>query len=164
MTKAFVGRQPIFQSNLDVFGYELLFRSGEKSFADIGDGDVATAQVLVSSFADIGLDTLVGPKRAFVNLTRNLLVDGNLSCLPPDRLVLEILEDIPVDDDTIAAIAELREQGFTIALDDFVFSKDVAPLIELADIVKVEYPAIEPDELATHVNEIRSRGDARLLA
>lgn len=164
MTKAFVGRQPIFGSNLEVDGYELLFRSGEKSFADIKDGDVATANVLISAFADIGLDTLVGPKRAFVNLTRNLLVDGNLSCLPPDRLVLEILEDIPVDEETIAAITSLREQGFTIALDDFIFSPDLIPLIGLADIIKVEYPAIERDELPSHVEQIRALGDVKLLA
>ena len=164
MTKAFVGRQPIFQANLDVFGYELLFRNGNQSYADVDDGDAATANVLMSSFADIGLDTLVGSKQAFVNLTRNLIVDGNLSCLPPDRLVLEVLEDVPVDKPTIHAVTELRESGFTIALDDFVFRKDLIPLIELADIVKVEFPAIEREDLAQHVTQIRSYGDVKLLA
>ena len=164
MSKAFVGRQPIFQPNQAVFGYELLFRSGDRSFADVKDGDVATANVLMSSFADIGLDTLVGSKRAFVNLTRNLIVDGNLSCLPPDRLVLEVLEDVPVDEQTIESVRSLREQGFTIALDDFVFRKELIPLIELADIVKVEYPAVDTDDLENHVEQIRSLGDAALLA
>ena len=102
---AFVGRQPIFDPKMNAFGYELLFRSGNGNAANIIDGDKATASVLLNTFTDIGLDTIVGSKMAFVNLTRNLLLGKNLNCLPPERVVLEILEDIEPDDHVVEAIS-----------------------------------------------------------
>lgn len=67
----FVGRQPIYTREMDVFAYELLFRSGEAQHAHVTDGNQATAQVLVNTFLELGLETLVGNKRAFINLTRD---------------------------------------------------------------------------------------------
>ncbi|MEM6366633.1 MAG: signal transduction protein, partial [Planctomycetota bacterium] len=136
--KAFIGRQPIFDQNMVVYGYELLFRSNERNAADFRDGDHATANVLLSAFADIGLDEVIGDKPAFVNLTRNLLLQRQFACLPPQRVVLEILEDIEPDDEVLAAITDLKHQGFKIALDDFVYRPELEPLLPLADIVKLE--------------------------
>src|SRR6056297_2064954 len=115
MELAFVGRQPIFTTEQSVFAYELLFRSGDQTAAVIEDGDQATASVLLGAFADIGLDPLVGGKRAFINLTRNLVLGRNLACLPPERVVLEILEDIGPDAEVIEALEELSDQGYMIA-------------------------------------------------
>ena len=72
--EVFVGRQPIYTQQLDVFAYELLFRRGEMQHAGVTDGNQATAHVLVNTFLELGLDTLVGSKRAFVNLTRDFLL------------------------------------------------------------------------------------------
>ena len=161
---AFVGRQPIFSPELDVFGYELLFRSGQQNAAVITDGDRATADVLLNTFTDIGLETIAGSKRAFINLTRNLLLSRNLSCLPADRVVLEILEDIRPDDAVLAAVERLAEQGYTIALDDFVYSPDLEPLVGLADIVKIEFPAIPNEDLPDHIEKLRELGVRTILA
>lgn len=164
MDHAFVGRQPIFASDLQVFGYELLFRTGNHGAACFRDGDEATASVLLGAFTDIGMNTLVGDKKAFINLTRNLLVERKLACLPPDRVVLEILEDIEPDREAIEAVEELGAAGYTIALDDFVFREELQPLIELADIVKIEYPAIPASDLEEHIKHLRGSGVKTLLA
>ncbi|MCA9136724.1 MAG: HDOD domain-containing protein [Planctomycetales bacterium] len=161
---AFVGRQPIFRPDQTVHAYELLFRSGEQNAAVITDGDRATASVLLNTFTDIGLDTIVGSKSAFINLTRNLLLGENLSCLPPDRVVLEILEDIKPDEKVIAAAQRLVSSGYTIALDDFVYSPELEPLIGLAGIVKIEFPAIPNSELPSHVQKLRELGVQTILA
>lgn len=162
--KAFVGRQPIFMPDLTVFGYELLFRSGEQNSAIIHDGDYATANVVTNALADVGLDVLADSKQAFINLTRSLLLDADLSCLPPDRTVLEVLEDIGPDDAVLAAIVRLADAGFTIALDDFIYSPELEPLIELADIVKIEFPQIPSEDLADHVSKLRDLGAQTILA
>ncbi|QEG00085.1 HDOD domain protein [Stieleria maiorica] len=161
---AFVGRQPIFTPDLEVFAYELLFRSGEQNAAMITDGDRATANVLLNTFTDIGLDTIVGSKKAFINLTRNLLTGRNLSCMPADRVVLEILEDIQPDADVLSAIEGLVEEGYTIALDDFVYRPELEPLIGSADIVKIEYPLTPKDQLPDHIGKLRALGVRTILA
>lgn len=161
---AFVGRQPIFDAELNVFAYELLFRSGDQNKAVITDGDQATASVLLSTFTDIGLDTIVGSKRAFINLTRNLLLGTNLSCLPADRVVLEILEDIEPDAEVVLAAERLVREGYTIALDDFVYRPELEPLIDIADIVKIEFPLIPAADLPSHIAKLRQLGVRTILA
>ncbi|OYP28324.1 EAL and HDOD domain-containing protein [Rhodopirellula sp. MGV] len=164
MNKAYVGRQPIFTQSQDVYGYELLFRSSETSAADFRDGDHATATVVLSAFTDIGLETLIGDKLAFINTTRNLLLNGTLNCLPQDRMVLEVLEDIQPDPEVLEALRELRQMGYTIALDDFVYRPELEPMICLADLVKIELPAIPRDELKDHVQRLRDSGIKTILA
>lgn len=99
---AVVARQGIYDTSRQLVAFELLFRSktAEAETADISDradGDVATAQVLVTAFSEIDLDALVGTRRAFVNVPYDFLTKGFCSTLPADRVVLEILEDVEVD-------------------------------------------------------------------
>jgi EAL and modified HD-GYP domain-containing signal transduction protein len=163
MLKVFVARQPIYTVQLELHAYELLFRSGERNFADVTDGDQATSQLILNTFVEIGLDTIVGSKVAFVNLTRDFILHDYSSVFPPDRVVMEVLEDIPVDDELIAAVQALSAQGYTIALDDFVYHERLQPLVEIADIIKVDVLALDSDELRQHVVLLR-RYDVKLLA
>jgi EAL and modified HD-GYP domain-containing signal transduction protein len=159
----FVGRQPIYTQQLDVFAYELLFRSGEMQHADVTDGNQATARVLVNTFLELGLDTLVGAKRAFINLTRDFLLQDYSRVFPADRVVLEVLEDVVVDADVLAALRNLSAQGYMIALDDFFYQEHLCPLIELADIIKIDVLASGRTTVAEHVKLLRPY-DVQLLA
>ena len=159
----FVGRQPIYTPQLDVFAYELLFRSGEMQHAGVTDGNQATAHVLVNTFLELGLDTLVGSKRAFVNLTRDFLLQDYSLVFPADRVVLEVLEDVAVDDDVLTALRHLSAQGYIIALDDFVYHEHLRPLVELADIIKIDVLASGRTMVADQVKLLRHY-DVQLLA
>ena len=162
-TSTIVGRHPIFTPDMDVFGYELLFRNADHT-ARFTCGEQATARVLVSTLLDLGLDVVADSKNAFFNLTRETLLRGDLSCIPPDQSVLEILEDIEPDDEVLEAIQDLSSRGYRIALDDFVFSTKLIPLIELADIVKLELPQISKSELPDQIAQLRELGVKSLLA
>ena len=161
---AFVGRQPVFSPKLDVFGYELLYRSGNHESADIEDGDQATASVLINSLTDVGFDVVTESRQAFINVTRDFLLDSDLSCLPAKRVVLEVLENIDPSKDVIAAARKRAEEGFTIALDDFVYRPELEPLVNVADIVKIEFPQIPRDELSEHIARLRQLGVRTVLA
>ncbi|GIX48625.1 MAG: histidine kinase [Candidatus Tectimicrobiota bacterium] len=163
MQDVFVGRQPIYDRQLDVFAYELLFRSGEANQARFVDGDLATSQVILNTFLEIGLDTIVGQKRAFINLTRGFLLQDCSHVFPAKRVVLEVLEDVHVDAELLAAVRRLAAAGYTIALDDFVYHERLRPLVELADIVKVDVLALDRETLREHVARLRPYG-VRLLA
>ncbi|MFO7273021.1 MAG: HDOD domain-containing protein [Sphaerobacter thermophilus] len=163
MTEVLIGRQPIYDRDLRVFGYELLFRSAEPGQATIVDGERATSDVVLNALVEIGLDRLVGDAHAFINLTHNFVLGGYPTALPPDRVVLEILESAPADDDLVGAVRGLREAGYTVALDDFDFRDSLRPLVETATIVKLDLQALGRPGVEANVRRLRGY-NVRLLA
>ena len=114
----YVARQPIFDREENVFGYELLFRNGlEDCFR--GDSDEASRATLDSTLL-MGLDVLCDGRRAFVNCTRDALIKGLVGLLPSTSTLVEILETVPPDPDVLTACQSLKEKGYMIALDDYV--------------------------------------------
>ena len=162
---ALIGRQPIYGEDIRVFAYELLYRSeGCSNQATFLDGDSATANVLLNTFLEIGLEQVVGRKhKAFINITRSFLLQRLCHTLPANRVVLEILEDIEPDPPVLEAIAELSEQGYIIALDDFVYHESLLPLVELADFIKVDIAEIPRKTLPEHIRILREY-PAKLIA
>jgi len=147
----YVARQPIFDRKENVFGYELLFRNGlENCFR--GDSNEASRATLDSSLL-IGLDVLCDGRRAFVNCTRDTLIKGLVTLLPSTMTVVEILETVPADPDIITACHNLKEAGYLIALDDYVAGDSREPLVEFADIIKVEMQLTTEEQRAQLVKQ-----------
>jgi len=145
-SSVFVARQPIFHRARNVHGYELLFRSGQENGYTGTDGDASTRDVIASSFVDIGLDELTGGQRGFVNFPRSLLLSDVVDLLPPDLVTVEVLETVDPDEEVIRACKRLKDQGYTLALDDFVVADQGHPLLDLADIVKVDFAGTTAEE------------------
>ena len=162
-TQILIGRQPIFDAQLQVIGYELLYRSSRMNAATFSDGDAVTARVMLNAFLEIGLDELVGSHRAFINLTTKFLRDQLCEDLPKDRVVLEILENIPMEDSVLEAMTRLAGQGFTLALDDFEYNETLRPMVEQSHMVKLDVPALGSERLADHVAQLR-QFNVKLLA
>ena len=163
MKDALVGRQPIFDSELRVVAYELLYRSDQPTGPGGLDGDQATSEVILNTFMGIGLERLVGSRRAFINFTAKLLQNDDPFPLFHQRVVLEILEDIEVDDELINAVKALVRQGYTVALDDFSYHPSWEPLIDLAEIIKVDVLAMDIAETRALVERLKGR-NVKLLA
>ncbi len=166
MPDLFVGRQPIFDRSLEVYGYELLYRSYQSAEAGVTDGDQATTQVILNTFSQLGLESLVsGEKKAFINATRNFLVGKIPIPFPPARVVLEVLEDIIIDQELIDSLASLSKQGFLIALDDVTSVEQIAPLLNLAQIIKIDLMGLPRNRLVEVVARLRPyRQRLKLLA
>lgn len=148
MSRFMVGRQPIFDTKLDVRGYELLFRDPG---AERPGGDAMTADVLVRAGLDVGLPSLVGNKLAFVNATRPFLVGEQEIPFPPEQTVIEILENVVHDQEAVAGCHRLAREGYTLALDDFQWVGPDDPLLELVSIVKLDVLALDPQQLELEV-------------
>ncbi len=160
----FVARQPIFNVAREVFGYELLFRSGgDKNSYDFPDGTVATTQVLVNSFLLFGMSNLTQNKIAFVNITREIMMREVLDLFPPALVIPELLESIVPDAEVLAACRRLKAQGYTLALDDFVALEGFEELATLADIIKVDFLQTTPEVQAELARRLLP-GGARMLA
>lgn len=151
MHETFLGRQPIFDRNLEVYGYELLFRHTDAPDAHIVNGDRATSEVILNTFTVFGLDELVGNRLAFINMTHSFVAHHSNLPLPTDRVVLEILENTRPEPAIIDGLELLRAAGYRIALDDFVYDPALRPLLQQADLVKVEIPRLTLPELAEQV-------------
>jgi c-di-GMP-related signal transduction protein len=133
----FVARQPIFDREQKVLGYELLFRDGFVDQFRAADPDAASRTTLDSSML-IGLDTLCRGRLAFLNCTRQVLLEDFVTLLPPNLIVIEVLESVLPDHDVQAALARFKQAGYKIALDDFIPEDPREPLTPFADIIKVD--------------------------
>ncbi len=131
-------RQPILDRNQQVYGYELLFRSGPENRFTATDAEMASAVSIEQSAAAIGLDRLVGDRRAFVNLSRGALLAEYHRLLPRERTVIEILENIPPDPEVMAACHKIRADGYMLALDDFTDQPESYPFLDVVELVKVD--------------------------
>ncbi len=142
-----VARQPIYDRRLNVVGYELLFRDPGATEALVADAVRSTSSVIADVFSVIGLDAVVGDRPAYVKVSREFLLGVHPLPLRPDRVVLELTENGIVDAQLIDVLERLTAQGFTIALDDFVYDDSLRRLLELAGVVKLDVAALGLDGL-----------------
>lgn len=151
-----LARQPIFNRKMQVVAYELLSRNSSFNWAIFDNGDSASSQVILHTFSDLSIEAVVGRHQAYINFTRTLLLSP-----PPfnrDQLVIEVLENQLVDAEMLDSLKLLRQQGYIIALDDFVLSDSTRPLLAYADIVKLDVLQLSPVQLHTHLAELKPLG------
>jgi EAL and modified HD-GYP domain-containing signal transduction protein len=165
---AYLARQPILDRDGNIFAYELLFRNSPSSDTAIISSDVqATAQVLENVLNSIGLERLVGRNKAFINCSREMLLNNLFGLLNPGRFVLEILEDVSVDNKLIYAIENHKSNGFELALDDFImndeFVKRFEPLFKYISYVKMDVVDNPPEAVAKAAHFFKEKG-IKLLA
>ncbi len=155
----FLGRQPILDRNQHLFAYELLFRSGsaEKgNFASFLDGNQATATVIINAFTEFSVADALGPYQGFIKVDHGLLFSDLINALPAHNVVLEILDTVPQTPDMIARCEELRRAGYVLATNVRPESLDYSrPLLELAEVIKVDISHIEPERLKQLAPELK---------
>ena len=162
--EVFMARQPIFTAQKKVFGYELLFRDGIDNFFPGIDGDLATSNLLSNIFFPFDFNAILGGKPGLINFTKKLILQKIPLLLPKEHFIVEVLENIEPDNDVIAALAQFKEQGLTIALDDFVYHKKFHPMMELSTIIKFDIKETPLNTLVDIVQKIQSDYDITILA
>ncbi len=136
----YLARQPIFDIDNNVYAYELLYRSnGVQNMYTGVSGDESTADVVTNAFFGLDIREIIGGGKAFINFTGNLLKRGVPKMISPDIVVVEVLENLMIDEDLLDACQDLKERGYTIALDDFEFDNSYSELFQLGDIVKIDF-------------------------
>ncbi|WP_156042957.1 EAL and HDOD domain-containing protein [Marinobacterium lacunae] len=155
-SQVLMARQPIFDKELRVVAYELLYRSDdEKQMANVFNGHHATSNVLVNAYTSIIANQERRQLPAFLNLPREMFEADSLPSMSHRQLVIEVLEDVKVDDTLIDSVKRYKSAGYRIALDDFVYSPEYDRLLELADIVKVDILALGMPEVRYTVRQLK---------
>ncbi len=141
----FIARQPIFDLNLNIYGYELLYRGTQENFANVDDADSATSDVIVNSLMLLGLEKVSDNKLSFINFTKDLIINEIPTIFDPKSMVVEILEDITPTVEFITSCRLLKSRGYRFALDDYVPQNFNVDLLNLVDIVKVDFMQLDAE-------------------
>jgi c-di-GMP-related signal transduction protein len=157
----FIARQPIFDDKLKLFAYELLFRASNQNV--FHPSKEASSSVIVDSLMLFDLQTLTGHAKAFINLDETALKRGSARLLPPDRVIVEILETVSPTQEVVGLCKELCDAGYTLALDDFIGHTKWDVLLPFAKFLKVDFRAADLDARAAIVKRFRGKG-VQLLA
>ena len=139
--------------------FDLQLRKSRAPF----DGNRATAQVIINTVTEIGLENILGKHRAFINFTDELLIDCTARLLPPNKVVLEVLEDAVVNDGLVESLTQIVDAGYELAQDDFVYSPQWDRLMALASIIKIDVNALGREEIAKQVEHCKAF-NVKLLA
>ena len=156
VVETLVGRQPIFDGDLSVTGYQLLFRDVD----DGGPGDDAdgrpTPDALLGGADNLG--ALVGAKKAFCIAGQGVMSGAVPIVVPSERVVVEVRQPATVDESVLAGCRRLRDGGYSVAIEDFRWSDGARDLLEVASTVKVEAASLDPGDVAELVSECRRSG------
>ena len=159
----FIARQPIFDRNNQLIGYELLYRAGDTDVARFEDGNLASTEVILNTFMNIGIDNLVGSSLAFINVTEAFLINESLTPEFEHQAVLEMLEDIKPSQEVVEGIKQLKALGYKIALDDFRFSPEYDPVLKLVDFIKIDVLDLDAVQVAKELEHLK-KYDLQLIA
>lgn len=151
----FLGRQPILDRDQRIVAYELLFRAGDTPGAAVTDDMQATASVIQHAFGEMGVQTVLGKQRGFINVSADMLLSDLVELLPRTQVVLELLETIRVTDAVVDRCRALKQRGFALALDDFVYDDSYRPLLGLVDIIKVDLQLHSREALQSAVGRLK---------
>lgn len=161
--KFFLGRQPILDREQKLYGFELLFRSADTLHANVTDYLQASASVIFDALSSFGLREILGKHKGFINVNADVLMSEALELLPPEKVVIELLEHVPITDTVITRCRDLKEKGFSIALDDHVYEPVYEPLYEIVDVIKVDLFRTGMENLRRELETFR-RWTPKLLA
>lgn len=159
----YIARQPILNVHKRLYAYELLYRGAESYTLQNVSGNRATASLLSSTFLTRGIEEISGMRPCFINFTQDLLERNLPAAFPKNQIVIEVLENVEPTDKLIAVCKKLHDEGYKIALDDFVYSRKLEPLIALADIIKIDVRLTPLDSITRTLNRLQHQ-KIRLLA
>lgn len=160
----FLARQPIFDRNKNVVAHELLFRNSDNNFYGEVDGNEATLQIIANSFYEFDFKSVSDEKKVFINFTKELITEEIATILSCDDVVIEILETVEPTDEIIKSCKKLKQKGFVLALDDFVFDKKYIELIKLIDIIKVDFIISKGSERKKIFDALKINNKIKFLA
>lgn len=155
---AYVARQPIFDRKKKIFAYELLFRNSLDNFMPRVDEDMASSQILSSTYYTIGIDKITSGKRAFINFTQNLLEEMIPLFFPKATTVVEILENVKPSAKVMESLKKIRQGGHIVAIDDFIFTPENIHFLKHVDIIKIDFKATPPELAEAVIRKVRDAG------
>lgn len=155
----FVARQAIFNNELKVIGYELLYRDSDANFFNTSiTSNVATAILLMNTYFHFGIDNLVGDTTAFINFDAHLIKSEIPQLLSAKNVVIEVLEEIEPDPEILEKFRQLRRDGYTIAIDDYIIDYPHKEILSFCQIMKIDFLENTKEEIQQILYKYKKQG------
>lgn len=158
-----LGRQPIYNSSMGVFAYELLFRAKDKTIAHV-DADIATTEVLMNAFLAMDIQELVGTTKVALNISEYYLHKADKLPLPQEKVILDVPANLTITNEIVAIFKQLKKIGFTLALEGNIVVEALKPLLPYVDILKIDVTKILPDDIQGYLKALKKYKHISLLA
>jgi len=163
-SEVFLGRHPILNGKQKTIGYELLFRAkGEDTNTNLNDLS-ATSGVIVNLLSQFGIDQILDNKIGFLNIAASSLMSDTIELLPAERIVLEILEDVPINAQIITRCKALKELGFKLAIVDYANRPEHIVLLPYVDYVKIDFSTTTVEEAPALIERVRKKSTVKIVA
>lgn len=163
---ALLGRQSIYDHELGIFAYEVLYRpiADCNGASDIVDGSQATPEAMLNTFIEVGLNSLAGNKRVFINMAESF-IDGEIEIpWPPESIVIDVPGNVKPTPKVLQGLQSLKYKGYLISLDGFLFDEEGMNFVPLVDIIKIDLTQTSKKALKANLKTLRSLTDVKLLA
>jgi EAL and modified HD-GYP domain-containing signal transduction protein len=160
-----VARQPILDRAKNLFAYELLLRDSlDNIFPKNINEDVATAKIIEGLEFNLGLESLTQGSLAFINFTHDSIINGYPLLLDKDKIVVEILETAKPGKKLLAACIDLKDKGYSIALDDYEHDSTWRHFFPYVDIIKLDYSLTSEQQFQEIITALKPFPHIKLLA
>ena len=164
MNEVYLGRLPILDSKQNLVAFELLFRADQQSTVTVTNNSAASANVIIDTYGQLGIENVIGKRRGFIKVDAKLLMHDAICMLPKKHVVLEILRNVEINDEIINRCTFLKQKGYQLALSNVVqLNKQLRYLMPLINVVKINVNALNQNELINLIKELK-RWPVLLLA
>ncbi|MBU3103694.1 EAL and HDOD domain-containing protein [Clostridium gasigenes] len=161
--KIFLARQAIYNKNTKIVAYEILYRNSLKNAFDKNQKQEEATYKVMQNISSFGLNILTKNKLAFINFPEEVINSNMATLLPPNKVIIEVLETVEPTKEIIANLKFLRHKGYTIALDDISTYKQVEGFLGVIDIVKIDYKLSNKAERINIIQKLKNK-NIKMLA
>lgn len=156
MKEVFLGRLPILDNKQNIVAFELLFRSNQQNEVNVTDNRAASASVIIDTYGQLGIENVMGKRRAFIKVDAKFLLSDSVFLLPKKHIVFEILRGVEITDEIMRRCSELKKKGYQIALSNVIhMDEQFGRLMPLVNVVKVNVSVLDNDELTALVTKLK---------
>ena len=159
----FIARQPIFRRNLQVHGFELVYRAGDEETPRDVEQSISTSRAIANAFLKIGADRLLSNKPAFITFDESMLAQGLAGLLPLRSVVVEVPAIISPSDDIIQACNSLKQQGFQLSVVSGPDPRATERWLPMADMVRINFEGEASSQVAQLAHRYKT-GNRTLIA
>ena len=156
MKEVYLGRLPILDCKQNLVAYELLFRSDAQNAVTVTNQAAATANVIVDTYAELGLENVIGKRRGFIKVDASFLMDDSINLLPKKHVVFEILRSVEMNDEIIDRCTYLKQKGYQLALSNVTkMESKLDRIMPLINVVKINTAVLNPIELTDLIKKLQ---------
>ena len=162
--KVYTARQAIFNRKERVVAYELLYRGGPENIFPNIDPHKATSKLIIRTHLSQGLSFITDDKPALINFPEESILNGLPLILPPDKVMIEILETVSPSDEVYQMCQTLYLQGYNLVLDDFIYKPEWNRFIKLVKLIKFDIQTTPLDEIKPLIEKLSTLKKLKILA